>query len=159
MKTANIVSTAMGVSLSCLLLLGEPWHDFAYYTLLVFTVLAWVGLLIGAVKEEAAAKIREGLWLSCASTAFQLYALIMTGHQLLAASSFIVSAFIVSAAFQKVDIPILCAKKSAYRRGQAAYRSGLHTNPYDLDDSRHQDWWDGYQASQAAFEKEQDHVA
>ena len=71
----------------------------------------------------------------------------------------IVSAFIVSAAFQKVDIPTMCAKKSAYRRGQAAYRSGMHTNPYDLDDSRHQDWWDGYQASQASSGKEQDHVA
>lgn len=48
---------------------------------------------------------------------------------------------------------------AAYRRGQRDYRKGIHTNPYRHDEPSHQDWWDGYQASQAASEKEQDHVA
>lgn len=104
MKTANIVSTAIGVSLSCLLLLGNPWHDFAYYTLLAFSILAWIGLLSGGVKGETAAKIREGAWLSCASTAFQLYAMVVTGHPILAATSFICSALIVTSAYRQ-EVP------------------------------------------------------
>lgn len=104
MKTTHIVSTAISVTLSSFLLVGEPWSTFAFYTLLVFTVLAWVALLCGAMTGEAAAKIRDGAWLSCASTAFQLYALIVSGHQLLAAVSFIGSVLIVVAAYRQ-EVP------------------------------------------------------
>ncbi|WP_338544919.1 hypothetical protein V6W80_17240 [Pseudomonas benzopyrenica] len=104
MKTPHIVSTAISVALSTCLLIGEPWHWFGFYTLLAFNILAWIGLLSGGVKGETASKIREGMWLSCASTAFQLYALIVTGHPILAAVSFICSALIVTAAYRQ-EVP------------------------------------------------------
>jgi len=104
MKTATLVSTAISVTLSCLLLVGQPWDDFAYYTLLIFNVLAWIALLSCGVKGETAAKIREDAWVSCLSTAFQLYTLIVTGHQVLAAASFICSVLIVMTAYRQ-EVP------------------------------------------------------
>lgn len=104
MNTTHIISTVISVTLSVFLLVGEPWDTFAFYTLMAFTLLAWFALLSGGMTGAAAAKVRDGAWLSCASTAFQLYALIVTGHKFLAAASFLCSFFIVIAAYRQ-EVP------------------------------------------------------
>lgn len=97
---STIVSTTISVALSLCLLFGTyTAATFAYYVLIFFTCLSWVGIFCGVIKGEAAARIRQHCWISGLSTAFQLYALIVTDHPFLAASYFIVSFFIVALAF------------------------------------------------------------
>jgi len=96
----TLFSTGVSVALSLCLLIGSyTAATFAFYVLTFFTCLSWLGVLTGVVKGEAAARIRKHSWLSCLSTGFQLYALIVSDHPFLAASCFIVSFFIVVLAF------------------------------------------------------------
>jgi hypothetical protein len=102
---STLVSTALSLAISLCLLLGtETAASFAYYVLVFFTCLSVLGIFTGVVKGELAARIRRYSFLSGLSTAFQLYALIATGHPLLAAASFIVSFFIVAIAFGTKEV-------------------------------------------------------
>ena len=96
----TIVSFVLGLALSGLLYFGQgAMHDFAFYVMVVFNVFAWLGVLTGVIRDEIAARIRRTVWLQGAGTAVQLWAVVETGHPVLAASSFIVSFLIVCTAF------------------------------------------------------------
>lgn len=96
----TLVSVGISITLGLCLLLGtNSTATFAFYVLSIFNCLAWLGVLCGVIKGDAAARIRRHSWISGLSTAFQLYALIVADHPLLAASCFMVSFFIVVLAF------------------------------------------------------------
>ena len=97
----QFISVLISATLSACLLIGTPtFQDFSFYVLAFINVLAWIGVLSGLIKDEAAERVRKWVWISCASTSLQLYALIYSGHPLLAASNFLVSFFIVVLAFK-----------------------------------------------------------
>lgn len=73
----------------------------SYYCFLCFNVIAWFALLTGGVKGEVAESIRDGIWISYASSVYQIYALVLSGHPVLSASSFLCSVLLVSFAFRK----------------------------------------------------------
>lgn len=101
----KIIGTAISVSLSCGLLFGgESLQQFAFYVMCGMSGIAWLCLFCGAVKEEAAAEIRSRLWISLPSSAFSLYAMIATGHTILAAASFMATFFILILAFRKPEV-------------------------------------------------------
>jgi len=101
----KIIGTVISVSLSCGLLLGgEALSQFAFYVMCGMTGIAWLCLFCGAVKDEAAAEIRSRLWISVPSSAFSLYAMIATGHTVLAAFSFMGTFFILTLAFRKPEV-------------------------------------------------------
>ncbi|MCJ7957233.1 MAG: hypothetical protein MUW57_11945 [Pseudomonas sp.] len=101
----KLMSVWISFVLSLCLILGPvPAQDFAFYVLLVIHVLVWIGVLAGMVKGDVAVEIRRWFWISCASTGFQLYALIVSGNAGLAASCFLVSLFMVIQAFK--DSPV-----------------------------------------------------
>ncbi|MGY2183297.1 hypothetical protein [Pseudomonas agarici] len=101
----KIMGTIIGVALSCALLFGgESLHQFAFYVLCVMNVLAWLALLCGVVKDEVAAQLRSRLWISLPSSAFSLYAMIATGHTILAAASFMATFFILTLAFRNPEV-------------------------------------------------------
>lgn len=90
----------LGLALSGLLYFGQgAMHDFAFYVMVVFNVFSWLGVLFGLIKGDIAERIRNGVWLQVAGTAIQLWAMVETGHPVLAASSFIASFLIVCTAF------------------------------------------------------------
>lgn len=92
----KLISAWISLVLSLCLLLGPaPAQDFAFYVLLVMTVLAWIGVLSGLIKGEVAKKLLRYAWISVLSTGLQVYALIVSGHPALAASSFLVSFFMI----------------------------------------------------------------
>lgn len=98
----QIITTAISLAMSaCLYFGGDQLHAFAFYVLVVFSALAWIAVLTVGVKEDAAKRVRDGVWVSGASTVVQLSAMIATGHPILAASSFVCSALIVGAAFKE----------------------------------------------------------
>ncbi|MDR6579995.1 hypothetical protein [Pseudomonas extremaustralis] len=101
----KVIGTVISVSLSCSLLLGsESLQQFAFYVMCGMTGIAWLCLFCGAVKDEAAAEIRSRLWISAPSSAFSLYAMISTGHTILAAASFMGTFFILTLAFRKPEV-------------------------------------------------------
>lgn len=101
----KIISTVISVALSCGLLFGgESLHQFAFYVMCVMSGLAWLALVCGAVKDEAAAEIRSRIWIGIPSSAFSLYAVISTGHTILAVSSFMATFFILTLAFRKSEV-------------------------------------------------------
>lgn len=79
----------------CLLMGSAAAQDFAFYVVVAMNVLCWLGALCGAIKGDTAKKVLNHAWVSVLSTGFQIYALIVSGHPALAASSFLGSAFIV----------------------------------------------------------------
>ncbi|MBF8651325.1 hypothetical protein IRZ81_10980 [Pseudomonas putida] len=91
------------ISLS-LLFGGTQLHRFAFYVTVAFNVMAWAGVLSGVVAGDAAVRIMHYFWLSLISSCFQLYALIYSGHPMLAASCFLVSFFIVAAAARATGV-------------------------------------------------------
>lgn len=92
----KLISAWISLVLSLCLLLGPaPAQDFAFYVLLVMTVLAWIGVFSGLIKGEIAKKLLSHAWISVLSTGLQVYALIVSGHPALAASSFLVSFFVI----------------------------------------------------------------
>ena len=101
----KIISALISVSLSAALLSRiDSLHQFAFYVMCVMNGIAWLALLCGAVKEEAAAEVRSRLWISLPSSAFSLYAMIATDHTVLAAASFMVTFFILTMAFRKPEV-------------------------------------------------------
>ncbi len=95
------ISTIISLSLLCG---GAQLHRFAFCVTVAFNVMAWAGVLGGVVTGEAALRIMQYFWLSLASSCFQLYALIYSGHPMLAASCFLVSFFIVTSAAKAAGI-------------------------------------------------------
>lgn len=95
----TLISIAISLALSAALWLNGSAGQFAVYVLTALTVLAWLGVLCGGVKGDAAKHVRKFWPISTASTAIQIGSMIATGHPLLAASSFIVSFLIVAFAF------------------------------------------------------------
>ncbi|WP_122593253.1 hypothetical protein [Pseudomonas viridiflava] len=103
--TKKIISTLISVSLALALLFGQgSLHHFAFYVMCVMTVLAWLALFTGCVNAETAVEIRSKLWISVPSSLFSLYAMIATNHAVLAASSFLVTMFILILAFRKPEV-------------------------------------------------------
>ena len=99
----KILSMLISMVFSLCLIVGSATaQDFALYVLATMNILAWAGVLFGLIKDEAAKKIVQHAWISCISTALQIYALIHSGHPALAASCFLVSFFIVVTAVKAV---------------------------------------------------------
>ena len=95
----KLISALISLVLSICLLVGPaPAQDFAFYVLVVMNILAWIGILSGLITGDVAKKLLKHAWISGLSTAFQVYALIASGHPALAASCFLVSFFMVIAA-------------------------------------------------------------
>lgn len=101
----TLISTAISAIISLSLLLGgAQLHQFAFYVVMAFNIMAWLGVLGGMVTGDAAQRIMQYWWISLPSTCFQLYALIYSGHPMLAASVFFVSFFIVLAAAKATGV-------------------------------------------------------
>ncbi|WP_145186022.1 hypothetical protein [Pseudomonas sp. URMO17WK12:I11] len=101
----TLISTAISAIISLSLLFGgAQLHRFAFYVVIAFNVMAWAGVLGGLVSGEAAQRIMQYFWLSLVSSCFQLYALIYSGHPTLAASCFMVSFFIATAAAKATGV-------------------------------------------------------
>lgn len=102
----TIISIVISLSLSFSLISGmAQLSQFAFYVCLALNVLSWIGVITGQVKGEVAEKMRKKVWVSIPASVFSLYALIFSGHPLLAASSFMVQAFILGFAFSKQAKP------------------------------------------------------
>lgn len=98
----NIISIVLSFALSlCLLSSHALVSEFAFYVAVVMNALAWVSVLCGLVKDEAAKRVRDSILIMLPSTLFSIYAAIFSGHPMLAASTTIVSFFIVCRAFAK----------------------------------------------------------
>lgn len=101
----TLISTAVSAVISLSLLFGgAQLHRFAFYVTVAFNIMAWAGVLGGVVTGDAALRIMQYFWISLASSCFQLYALIYSGHPMLAASCFLVSFFIVAAAAKATGV-------------------------------------------------------
>lgn len=101
----KLLSALISTLFSLALLSGiDALSQFAFYVLAVMNALAWLAMLCGVVNDEVAANLRTYLWMSLPSSAFSLYALIFTGHTILAASSFLVTFFILILAFRKSEV-------------------------------------------------------
>lgn len=104
MKTTISIIISMTLSLSLLSGIGQL-SQFAFYVCAAANVLSWIAVLTGQVKYDVVEKIRKGVWIRIPASVFYLYALIFSGHPLLAASSFMVQAFILGFAFSKQAKP------------------------------------------------------
>lgn len=101
----TLISTGISAIISLSLLFGGiQLHRFAFYVTVVFNVMAWAGVLGGVVTGDAAVRIMHYFWVSLVSSCFHLYALIYSGHPMLAASSFLASLFIVTAAAKATGV-------------------------------------------------------
>jgi len=101
----KLLSVFISTLFSLALLSGiDALHQFAFYVLAVMNGLAWLAMLCGGIKDEVAANLRTYIWISLPSSLFSLYALIFTGHTILAASSFLVTFFILLLAFRKPEV-------------------------------------------------------
>jgi len=102
----TIISIVINLVLSFSLISGvAQLSQFAFYVCVACNVLSWIGVLTGQVKGDLAERMRKRVWVSIPISIFSLYALIFSGHPLLAASSFVVQAFIVGFAFSKQAKP------------------------------------------------------
>ncbi|MFL1845961.1 hypothetical protein [Pseudomonas aeruginosa] len=102
----TIISIVISLALSFSLISGVvQLSQFAFYVCAAANVLSWIVVLTGQVKYDVAEKIRKGVWIIIPASVFYLYALIFSGHPLLAASSFMVQAFILGFAFSKQAKP------------------------------------------------------
>ncbi len=98
----TMISVVISLLFSAALLSGiDPLEQFAFYVNLVMNVLAWIFLLLVGTKDEIAAGVRRHAWVKAISSTIALYALVFSGHPVLAASSFMVQFFILLIAFQK----------------------------------------------------------
>ncbi|EML3184334.1 hypothetical protein ACM7LV_20045 [Pseudomonas aeruginosa] len=101
-----IISIVISLALSFSLISGVvQLSQFAFYVCAALNVLSWIVVLTGQVKYDVAEKIRKEVWIRIPPSVFYLYALIFSGHPLLAASSFMVQAFILGFAFSKQAKP------------------------------------------------------
>lgn len=103
-KPKHVFADLLSVGLSAALVFGSgALQDFAYYVLLVFVSLGWLGLLCGGVKGEVAETIRDRVWWSGFLSVVQISALIFAGHSVLAAFSLVLSMLIVASAFKEQE--------------------------------------------------------
>lgn len=103
--TQTLISTAISAVISISLLFGgAQLHRFAFYITVAFNVMAWIGCASGFVTGEVAERLLHYWWISVASTGFQLYALIYSDHPMLAASCFLVSFFMLTAAARATGV-------------------------------------------------------
>lgn len=99
MKASRIVSAAISVLISSMLLFGtQAAHDFAYYVCLAMNIIGWLCCWVAGRKETARTMV-DGIWLSVPLTVLYLYALASTGHPKLAASAFMLSFVILAVSF------------------------------------------------------------
>ena len=109
MKALRIVSAAISVSISAMLLSGiQAAHDFAYYVCLAMNIVGWLCCWAAGGKETAKTMV-EGFWLSLPLSALSVYALASTGSPKLAASQFLLSFVIIAISFsvtQKKDAKV-----------------------------------------------------
>ena len=100
MKT--VLTTIFSVALSSLVLFGQgPWHLFAFYVVTTLTVLCWVAVLALGIDKTVMSGTDKTIWISIPCTAYQLYALVSTGHQVVAAASCIASLLILLQVFSQ----------------------------------------------------------
>ncbi|QJP08384.1 hypothetical protein [Pseudomonas multiresinivorans] len=100
MKT--VMTTIFSVALSSLVLFGQgPWHLFAFYVVSTLTVLCWVAVLALGIDKAVTGDTGKNVWISIPCTAYQLYALVSTGHQVVAAASCIASLLILLQVFSQ----------------------------------------------------------
>lgn len=98
----NVVADSMCLALTAMLYFGVgAVHDFAFYVQIALTTIAGLAVCFGSVKGETAQRIRSRVWWSGLLSGLRVAALIMTGHAMLAAASFVFSCLIVTAAFSK----------------------------------------------------------
>lgn len=96
----KMISALLSLLFSLALLSGiYELHQFAFYVSLVMNIIGWVLLVSGQVKDEIAASMRSQPWISLPLCALSLYALIFTGHTLLATSSFVLTMFMLAVAY------------------------------------------------------------
>jgi len=101
----KLLSALISTLFSLALLSGiDTLHQFAFYVMAVMNGLAWLAMFCGCIKDDVAEGLRTYLWISLPSSAFSLYALIFTGHTILAASSFLVTFFILILALRKPEV-------------------------------------------------------
>lgn len=101
----TLICTAISAIISLSLLFGgAQLHQFAFYVMMAFNVIGWMGVLGGMVTGDAAQRIIQYWWISLPSTCLQLYALVYSGHPMLAASVFLVSFFIIAAAAKATGV-------------------------------------------------------
>lgn len=99
MKASRIVSAAISVSISAMLLSGiQAAHDFAYYISLAMNILAWM-IFWSAGRKETAKTLVDGMWISLPLSLLGIFALASTGHPKLAASSFLLSFVVLAISF------------------------------------------------------------
>lgn len=97
----TIWSVSISLALSAAIYFGSgPLAQFAFYVLVGFNVLAWLGLLGGMIKDDTAERIRKTAWLNGPSSAIQITAVVLSGHPILGASEFFASLLIVLVAFK-----------------------------------------------------------
>lgn len=96
---SKILSTAINLCIiGCLLFGNEQAQQFAYYSYLVISVLAWIAVLCGCMTYEFVREEMKYLWLSIPLSVMTIYALIVTDHTALAASALVFALFFAGAA-------------------------------------------------------------
>lgn len=99
MKKSKIVSVILSLSISGMLLSGNPMgHQFAFYLALAINVFCWVFFWTAALPDTAKA-LRDKMWISLPLTGLNLFALTSTGHTALAASSAFLTIIMLGLAF------------------------------------------------------------
>tara|TARA_R100001377_G_scaffold81689_1_gene61364 strand:- start:413 stop:733 length:321 start_codon:yes stop_codon:yes gene_type:complete len=97
---SKVLSFVLGLLVTACLYFGQgAAHQFAFYIMVFFNVSAWVLILAGQVKGDTARAVRSGAWYQAIGSALQIYAMVVTGHPVLAASSFCASFLIAAYAF------------------------------------------------------------
>lgn len=97
----TVIPIVVSVALSLCLLSGvDDLSRFAFYVCIPMNVLVWLGILTGMVKGDVAARIRRTAWVNLPSSIFYVYALVFSGHPILAASSFMAQFLIMVTAFR-----------------------------------------------------------
>lgn len=100
----KLLSAAGSTAISLALLLGDPTLSAAAaYVIWITTILALTILLLGGLKDEVLAGMKRQWWISLASSAFSLYAIVATGHSVLAAAYFVTTAAIMLVVHKKED--------------------------------------------------------
>lgn len=96
------MSAAISTAISLALLFGNPTLSAAASCVIWVTIfLGLSALLMGLVEDKDRIKMKRHWWISFASSAFALYAIIETGHSILAAAYFVTTAAIILVVFKE----------------------------------------------------------
>lgn len=86
----RLLSTFISLTvIGCLLFGSVAAQQFAYYAYLIIATMAWIGLFGGGITADVVREEMRFLWLSIPTTALTIYALVITNHTFLAASSLV----------------------------------------------------------------------